>query len=333
MDHLLGMLRRSGCRRTVGNSPGHRRRVGIMRELSLLIAAVVLTATSSATSHAQVSSPVAPSTLASYPELLVRATDDALELPSEVPAGRYLITLQNDSSGLAGAYPITRPEGVSAVEMQAGIQEAIATPEGRVPDWFYQSTAVGGPFAPPGGRSQVLVDLVPGSYGVLNSGPGIVVALEVTQAQGATPVPAVEPVSDLAIEMQEYAYLSLSDQVAPGPQVWAVTTTGDQPHELALLQAPDGTTVEEVFAVLAAPPDATPAPGELSFMDLAPVGGVGYLSPGQTAWGVFDLAPGTYVALCFVPDLETGMPHAAMGMITVFTVGDGGTPVAATPSA
>ena len=126
-------------------------------------------------------------------------------------------------------------------------------------------------------------------------------------------------------DLREYAYVDLPQRVAPGPQVWAVTTTGEQPHELALLQAPEGTTFDEVMAILATPPDATPPPGELGFMDLAPVGGVGYLSPGQTAWGVFDLAPGAYVALCFVPDQETGMPHAAMGMVTVFTVEETGT--------
>ena len=48
---------------------------------------------------------------------------------------------------------------------------------------------------------------------------------------------------------------------------------------------------------------------------------MGWLSPGETAWTEVDLAPGTYVALCFVFDPATGMPHAAMGMVAVFTVG------------
>jgi hypothetical protein len=42
-----------------------------------------------------------------------------------------------------------------------------------------------------------------------------------------------------------------------------------------------------------------------------------------------DLTPGTYIALCFVPDEQTGAPHAAMGMVAIFTVGEG----AATPAA
>ncbi len=35
-----------------------------------------------------------------------------------------------------------------------------------------------------------------------------------------------------------------------------------------------------------------------------------------------DLARGTYIALCFVPEEETGAPHALMGMVQVFTVGE-----------
>jgi hypothetical protein len=248
-----------------------------------------------------------------------------------VPAGRYLLTVENASGSLAGAYPILRPAGLSAAGMQAGIQAAIATPEGRVPDWFYQVTAVGGPFAPPSGRNQSIVDLAPGAYGILNPGTGVVAALEVVADPGATPVIPAEPAADLAVELREYAYVGLPERVAPGPQVWAVTTTGEQPNELALLRAPTGTTFAQVMAALAAPPDATPPPGGLAFTNLVPVGGVGYLSPGQTAWGVFDLAPGTYVALCFVPDRETGMPHAAMGMVAVVTVGEPGTPAAGTP--
>ena len=32
------------------------------------------------------------------------------------------------------------------------------------------------------------------------------------------------------------------------------------------------------------------------------------------------LEPGRYVLLCFVPDEETGQPHALLGMVEEFTV-------------
>ena len=78
---------------------------------------------------------------------------------------------------------------------------------------------------------------------------------------------------------------------------------------------------------------ATPVGGGPSSAEMTTVGGIGWLSPGQVAWTEVDLEPGTYVALCYVFDPGTGMPHAAMGMAAVFTVGDGGTPTAGTPVA
>jgi hypothetical protein len=47
----------------------------------------------------------------------------------------------------------------------------------------------------------------------------------------------------------------------------------------------------------------------------------------------FDLTtePGSYAAVCFVFDPETGMLHLMLGMVDVFTVGEGGAP-AATPA-
>jgi hypothetical protein len=53
------------------------------------------------------------------------------------------------------------------------------------------------------------------------------------------------------------------------------------------------------------------------------------LSPGQTNWMALNLAPDTYIALCFVPDDGTGLPHAVMGKIQVYIVGEElGTPAA-----
>jgi plastocyanin len=48
----------------------------------------------------------------------------------------------------------------------------------------------------------------------------------------------------------------------------------------------------------------------------------------------FDLEPGYYVAICFIPDHVSHQPHAALGMVSVFTVGNlaGGTPAAASPA-
>jgi hypothetical protein len=92
-------------------------------------------------------------------------------------------------------------------------------------------------------------------------------------------------------------------------------TVADQTHEFALLKVPAGTTKAQLLQCLTGPQSSCT-------LQSPPVdaGGAGALAPGGTHWIELHLAPGTYAALCFVPDINTGMPHAFMGMITVFTV-------------
>lgn len=92
-------------------------------------------------------------------------------------------------------------------------------------------------------------------------------------------------------------------------------SVSDQTHEFALLRVPTGTTAAQFLQCLTGPPSACQLKG--APMD---AGGTASIAPGSTHWVELHLAPGTYVALCFVPDINTGMPHAFMGMITAFTV-------------
>jgi len=67
---------------------------------------------------------------------------------------------------------------------------------------------------------------------------------------------------------------------------------------------------------------ATPAPdGDLPNPDeFIPVTGMSALSTGKTGWIPVTLEAGTYIILCFIPDIESGMPHAYHGMYQVITV-------------
>lgn len=124
------------------------------------------------------------------------------------------------------------------------------------------------------------------------------------------------------------------ETIEAGRQVWEVNNVGGEPHELLLLRSAVPTTPEQIIALFSSESEdenATPVGGGPSFADIDPVGGVGWLSPGATAWTEVDLEPGTYAAVCFVFDPETGMPHLMLGMVDTFTVGNGGTP-AATPA-
>jgi hypothetical protein len=52
------------------------------------------------------------------------------------------------------------------------------------------------------------------------------------------------------------------------------------------------------------------------------------LSPGREIWIELDLTPGIYAALCALPDPVPGQPHALLGEVDVFTVGEPNTPTA-----
>jgi len=179
---------------------------------------------------------------------------------------------------------------------------------------------------------QAIVDLPPGDWILVNDSPGAPQSpqpLTVTEST-ASPTATSEPVADVDVQLQEYAFVGLDESIPAGRHLWKFTDTGTEPHIMILFRGPAGITMNQVMGLLQSE-DATPPPDfpyqESDFNFSQP--GLGVLSPGQTSWLALDLAPGTYIALCFVPDEETGVPHALMGMVQVFTVGEG----TATPAA
>jgi len=87
-----------------------------------------------------------------------------------------------------------------------------------------------------------------------------------------------------------------------------VHNAADELHEMALQPVAPGTTDADLDAVF----NGT-ATGEPPFT--GPAVGLGAISPGRTALlQEHHLPPGTYALLCFIPDDETGVPHAFEGM-------------------
>ena len=86
---------------------------------------------------------------------------------------------------------------------------------------------------------------------------------------------------------------------------------GPQPHELNLLKLAPGKTAQDVLAWENAP--SGPPPFEA-------VGGINGLSPNAAGYMTLDLQPGSYVAICHIPDPASGLTHAHLGMLKAFTV-------------
>ena len=315
--------------------PHATRPVGLLLGLSLVLglalaapAALAQSATPAATFPA----------MAGLPELRVTITDTGFQAPAEASAGLTLLTVTNatapspDGSG-ASAMLMLPPAGISAADAIAVVHPGAGTPEASEPPaWAYHTAFAGGATVPAGQTMESVVDLTPGDWVLWNDnfGPQTPQVLHVA-GNAASPAAAAEPDADVVVGLQEYAFTGLEHGVPAGPHVWKVTNAGKQPHFMVLLRADKPVTIDQVMAMVALPDNATPPPslgvGPQDFSFDVP--GLATLSPGATAWVAMDLAPGTYVALCFFPDEAKGVPHAMLGMADVFTVGDG---AAATPA-
>jgi hypothetical protein len=134
-------------------------------------------------------------------------------------------------------------------------------------------------------------------------------------------VGTVEPKADVTVEMTDFAFV-MPDEIAAGKHLWAYQNTGKQWHMQFFLKLAPGATIDEVMTALTAEGEPSSPP---PFEEVAHVGVVP-LSEGERMWLEFDLAPGTYLAACPLPDvasLTAGGPpqsHLAHGMHRLLTV-------------
>jgi hypothetical protein len=281
-----------------------------------VLALTLLGSVAGSTASAQEATPTSSLAGKGYHELTVTVTDTAYQAPAEVSSGLTLVTLVNQTDQEQSADFFTPPAGETMDEML----QAVATPvaDDGFPSFLYDATLTGGPLARSGGSGQALVNLTPGDWAIAGEGDQQPTFIKVTQDAG----PAIaEPTSDIDVQLQEFAFVGLPEQMTAGDHLLKLTNTGDQPHLLYIATAPDGITMQQLMELMAMPDDATP-PADVPYAeaDFQTVGGLEILSSGQTAWLPLDLKPGTYFVACFVPDRETGVPHAMMGMAQLITV-------------
>lgn len=270
---------------------------------------------------AQASTPAANAM--AYPLVEIVTKDFSFEMPAEIPGGMTQFTIHNQGAFTHHVIFLRLGDGVTQADIDAAMEE---------PEYvglLSLGEVYGGPNAAPadGGEATAILDLPAGNYQVLCivSSPevsphyqhGMIAPLTVTTAPAALPAPA----ADLTITLENFTFVGLPGEVPAGQQVWEITNTGPEIHELVVFRLPPGGTFEMAAAALGIAPEGTPAatpPPGPPFFD---VGGVTLMSPGVTNWAVLDLEPGDYFANCFV--LSPGhdlAPHFALGMIQPFTV-------------
>lgn len=133
-------------------------------------------------------------------------------------------------------------------------------------------------------------------------------------AQDATPSAGDYP--SIAFTAKDYEFVGLPESVESGLTRLAMTVE-DEDHHAMFVKLNDGVTADDFAAALQGPDLG-------AMLSLAiSLGGPGSVSPGETATVILDLTVGRYMVICIIPDEETGMSHAAMGMVWPLEVKEG----------
>ncbi len=240
-------------------------------------------------------------------ELVIVATDKALEVPEQVDAGLVNVRLFNRSSG---------PQHVSILKVDrldrvSSISEYLRSGDWNVP-WINR---MGGPeLAPPGGVSSVAMVLDPGRYVVahlpIGSKPGgplilrDVEELSVTERPGASTKAALPP-AVATIKMAEWSF-TLDGPLHAGRRVIRIDNVGQFEHQMQIVRLLPGRGIDQ--AVKWAENPSGPPPFE-------PAGGTTNLARGRSVNVTVDLLPGDYALLCTTYNPLSKQLHSQHGMI------------------
>jgi hypothetical protein len=239
------------------------------------------------------------------PEIAVQVTENGISLPSEVPSGVVAFKME----GGADAIPARLNEGVTVEQVNEALMQ---------PDPFAALalvTLLGG--GSNTADDKLTLDLQQGEHVIVyfpDNGPPSVTPFTAGEPSGAT-----APTADVTLDLVDFNFV-VPSEISSGPKVWQINNKGTQWHEMGIVKLKEGVTISDVVEMLtseegaAGPPQAEGAPfDEVAFW--APSG------PGETAWVTWDLPPGEYTVICFLPDVNGDMsPHAAHGMVGQLTV-------------
>jgi hypothetical protein len=167
------------------------------------------------------------------------------------------------------------------------------------------------------GGTYVVVCFVPGPDGVPHFVKGMYAPFTIAGTATPAQLAAVHPTHvDGVIQAHDMTY-TMPAVLHNGGLYRFQDTDAEGIHEVNLAKLLPGKTVADAkawFASLATPAGPTgPPPFTYS-------GGFGAELPGNGGWFQADVTPGAYIAFCLVPDEQTGIPHAASGMVVGFTV-------------
>lgn len=283
-----------------------------------------------------------------FPPLEVHVTATGFEgIPATLPAGRYHLHVTIADELLeqgGGGVSFIQPAGMTGEEFLDAINAFVAgmmgegeaapadgeeaSPEavGGIPSFYFESTFPGGAYSMDGTPGEAIIDLGPGSWVAWADDPTAAQTPVVFEVTGEMPADLTDPPSSAVVTMGEYVIEVTEGELVAGPQLVRVDNIGAQPHFVEFLKGPDDMTIEQVEVVLHEEMEREMTGTPVAYSGLNPetdfefLGLTGTQSHGTSQWVPLDLPAGTYLVICFFPDMGDSAPHAYHGMYNVITV-------------
>lgn len=285
-----------------------------MRVRAVVTAGAVLLCVGACTQKKPEANAAGAAAAAMPPEVTFTAKDFAFEGPDTIGSGWTTVVLHNDGPTMHHVILLRLTQGKTSTDLKAAVA-AMKQPE-MPPMWAVPAGGVNPPM--PGSDTRAVLDIQPGDYAIVcivdipdhvpHMMKGMIKGLTVTASTGA---PAAEPVADMTVSMVNFAFAP-SGQFTAGHHVIKIVNNGTQPHEFELVRLGEGKTMDDLMKW--GQTYQGPLPG-------TSLGGAAPMMPGAVEYVPFDLTPGNYVVLCFLPDpTKNNMPHLAEGMVRTFTI-------------
>ncbi len=293
----------------------------IHRTSTLAVAAAATAGLLAAGGAPALGSPHARAALISTPKLVIHETSSTITVkgPHRFSAGRVSVTLiAHKGEQEVGFFRLHKGYTYADAkrDFAAFFSSQTPTPAGiKALNRVVRHVTLYGGFDTGTGHKTVSGSVVlprAGTYLVINDdqGPGSVppVRLHVTKRVGNR----VTPTSSATVKaITAKRFRGATTLPAAGTITFKNEST-NSPHFLALQHVKAGTTRKQVIAALNSGPGGSgPNPFENG------TAGTDALGMGQSQTLTYKLPAGTYAEMCFFPDLQTGMPHALMGMVRI----------------
>lgn len=252
-----------------------------------------------------------------FPELTITVNDDGYVISEGLTAGRYAAIVVNAGTTPSHSSLGRLPDGVTNDQVISDMSEESED----LPDWFLNAGYVGLPdWGAPGETRTGVIDLAAGNYFMFDPFSDRHAFVSVGEGDDMAP----DPEADAEVEMTEMHFILPEDGLPTGPARLQISNIGAIAHEFHLLTVPEGTTTDQLMALMDSPEDATPTPGNAlqeALFNYAPVAATSILGAGLTSWIDVDLNSGTYAVMCVLPFSSSGMPHAMEGMMEIVSLG------------